>query len=139
MHMHLTGAGAAFELLNCDADYQFLIKNPAMMCWTGEHARMMAINCFILLLYLVLLPATYVYVLAYRVRKQGLHSERLNALFGFLWLRFEPQTHRRRDSNRTSSRTVLAVASLKASLHVTRPHAVDARMPRSLQVLVGVD
>lgn len=64
-----------------------------MQCWTGQHARLTIVNGFVLFLYLVALPATYVYVLGYRVRQQGLDSPRLNMLFGFLWSRFEPRTY----------------------------------------------
>jgi hypothetical protein len=90
---YLTGAGAAFELLRCDPDHNFLVKNPSMKCWEGLHAQLMVVNAFVLLLYLVAIPATYAYVLGYRVRKQGLQSARLNTLFGFLWVRFEPRTY----------------------------------------------
>ena len=70
-----------------------LSAQPSIACWVGEHTRLMVLNAFVLVLYFFFLPATYTYVLGYRVRKQGLYSERLNKLFGFLWARFEPRTY----------------------------------------------
>lgn len=90
---YLTGVSKALVLLQCetadDGSKPYLAADPTLPCWEGTHARMMGLNFISLLLYVVLVPLGYSYILFRRCPKEGLKSPRLARVFGFLWNRFE--------------------------------------------------
>ena len=90
---YLTGVSKAFQLLQCtdpqDGGGSFLDAAPSLVCWQGEHQRLMGINSIALMLYVILVPAGYCYILLRLAPKEGLHSTKLFRVFGFLWSRFE--------------------------------------------------
>ena len=93
----LTGVSKALMLLQCesadDGSKPYLAADPTLPCWEGTHAQMMGLNVISLLLYVVLVPLGYSYILFRRCPKEGLNSPRLSRVFGFLWGRFEERCY----------------------------------------------
>jgi len=93
-----TGISRSFEMLQCkpvdpeNADAgEFLIANPVTKCWEGEHNTHVAIAVVGVLVYCVLLPLLFAYVLLVIVPKRGLQNKDMLNSFGFLYHRFEPE------------------------------------------------
>ena len=90
---YLTGVSKALVLLQCespeDGSKPYLAADPTLTCWEGTHAKMMGLNVISLLVYVVMVPLGYSYILFRRCPKEGLNSPRLYRVFGFLWSRFE--------------------------------------------------
>ena len=90
---YLTGVSKALVLLQCtdaeDGSKSYLDAAPSLPCWEGTHAKMMGYNVISLILYVVLVPVGYSYILFIRCRKEGLDAPRLYRVYGFLWGRFE--------------------------------------------------
>ena len=94
---YLTGVSKALVLLQCvsagDGTSSYLEAAPSLTCWEGTHARMMGINVISILVYVIIVPFGYSYILFRRCPKEGLRSPRLFRVFGFLWSRFEDRTY----------------------------------------------
>lgn len=103
MHIYyLSGVTKAMEPLFCNPQLDstgaptgasYLRKNPAMACYEGLHAGMLALDIVAIFIYCVLCPLTYLYVFFRLVPKRGLNNPRLVHLYGFLWSRFEPDSY----------------------------------------------
>ena len=59
-------------------------------CWEGEHNTHAAIAGVGVLVYCVLLPLAFAYVLLVLIPKNGLQNKDMLNSFGFLYHRFEP-------------------------------------------------
>ena len=59
-------------------------------CWEGEHNTHAAIAGVGVLVYCVLLPLAFAYVLLVLIPKKGLQNKDMLNSFGFLYHRFEP-------------------------------------------------
>jgi hypothetical protein len=94
---YLTGVSKALVLLQCesagDGSKPYLAADPTLPCWEGTHAKIMGLNVISLLLYVLLVPLGYAYILFRRCPKEGLRSPRLYNVFGFLWGRFEDRCY----------------------------------------------
>ena len=99
LYMHnyfITGVSKSLEPWLCDPVYDgksVLRVDPTLTCWEGTHLKMFGANIGAMLLYFVLVPFTYFYVLFRLVPARGLENERLKANFGFLWSRFEDRCY----------------------------------------------
>ena len=99
------GVSLSFEMLACNTKddrphgdgascYEggcYLIAQPGLTCWEGEHRRLATLAVIMLLVYLVGLPCLYIYVLFRLVPRVGLNDIRAISLFGFLYTRFRPE------------------------------------------------
>ena len=91
---YYTGIANSFEMLICSQDGDggsYLVVNPTIKCWQGEHVSYAAVAVVAVVFYMVLLPAYYCYVFFVRLPKQGLDNADSLANYGFLYERFEPE------------------------------------------------
>jgi len=91
-----TGVTKSLEMLVCEDDgsgKQFVVTNPQMTCWEGDHSTYSVIASFSLFFYLVGMPLTFGYLILRWVPKHGYFSPLTGDICGFLFRRFQPELH----------------------------------------------
>ena len=83
-------------MLMCESDdngKSFLLQNPSIECWEGRHPGYAALALIEMVVYMLLLPGFYVYLLLVYIPKSGLNNEKNLRTYGFLYERFLPDKH----------------------------------------------
>ena len=98
MHMYyITGISKTIEILWCEGDPEkgelYLRANPAIRCWEGEHLILVAVDMLAIIVYFVISPSSYFYVLGHLYPRLGRNHPRLFANFGFIYSRFEERMY----------------------------------------------
>ena len=94
---YLTGVAKGFEVFKClggkGGEPQYLAASPSMVCWEGEHLRLLPFAAIVLTVYLVGVPATYWFIMFKLVPRYSLGHKKINAHYGFIWARHEKNYH----------------------------------------------
>jgi hypothetical protein len=91
---YYTGIANSFEMLICSKDGtggSYLVVNPDIKCWEGEHTSYAAVAFLALAFYMVLLPAYYCWIFFVKLPKAGLDKADSLRDYGFLYERFQPE------------------------------------------------
>jgi len=93
---YFTGISNSFDMLMCEDDGEgksYLLMNPPTECWTGSHPSYATVAVLEMIMYMILLPGFYVYILLVHIPATGLGHELNLKTYGFLYERFLPDKH----------------------------------------------
>ena len=93
---YYNGITTSFEMLLCKEDGtggEYLIKDPSITCWQGDHTGLAAVGILSLLVYMLLVPSIYAIVIGFQLPRYGLQNPALVRNFGFLYERFLPESY----------------------------------------------
>jgi len=93
---YYNGITTSFEMLLCRDDGtggEYLIKDPSITCWQGDHTGLAAVGILSLLVYMLVVPSIYAIVIVFKLPRYGLDDPALVRNFGFLYERFLPECH----------------------------------------------
>ena len=74
-----SAGGLALQLFQCSPSDEgdYLLAAPSITCWSSkEHRRLLGYNVIAFSVFIIAVPLMYVYVVFYRVRKEGIDSVR---------------------------------------------------------------
>ena len=69
---------------------QMLNANPDTTCWGGGHIALVVASIIFLFIYVVGIPATFMFILLRYERQNMLNNEAVMAKLALLYLRYEP-------------------------------------------------
>ena len=90
---YYTGMTRSFEMLTCEDagnGKQYLLADPTITCWEGDHSGLVVVALIGIFLYMVLLPLAFCYILLVVIPKYGQGNRNMRIKYGFLYYRFEP-------------------------------------------------
>ena len=90
---YYTGMTRSFEMLTCEDagnGKQYLVTDPTITCWEGDHSALFVVALIGIFLYMVLLPLCFCYILLVVIPKYGQGNRNMRLKYGFLYYRFEP-------------------------------------------------
>eukprot|EP00966_Prymnesium_polylepis_P082683 1914426-Prymnesium_polylepis.1 len=77
---YYNGITTSFEMLLCRDDGtggEYLIKDPSITCWQGDHTGLAAVGILSLLVYMLVVPSIYAIVIVFKLPRYGLDDPAL--------------------------------------------------------------